>query len=216
MKSALLLILALGATSARADWCTFCDSIRNPFGSQTIPLVYPEEDEDDSATEAGLPAALRVRKNPSLRIELAQHRDPLSGPVVPRPTPAPQVFTVAVQAGQMINSIRAQRGLHPLQSDENLNREALRFAQEMYQRDELSHQGQDGDVGQRLHRARVGWGAVGENIARGQRGAAEVVNDWLSSPGHAGNILGSTPVSAQFRRHGIAEYGGFWVHIFTD
>jgi uncharacterized protein YkwD len=34
--------------------------------------------------------------------------------------------------------------------------------------------------------------AAGENIAYGQRTPAEVMNDWMNSPGHRSNIMNPT------------------------
>ncbi len=44
---------------------------------------------------------------------------------------------------------------------------------------------------------------VGENIACGQRSAAEVVRGWMNSPGHRANIL-----RPEFTRIGVGLAGG--------
>jgi len=41
----------------------------------------------------------------------------------------------------------------------------------------------------RLAAAQYVWEAYGENVAMGQRSAAEVVSAWMKSPGHRANIL---------------------------
>ena len=57
--------------------------------------------------------------------------------------------------------------------------------------------------------------ASAENIAMGQTDAADVMNSWMNSPGHRGNIL-----SSSYRKVGIGCYksGGvkYWVQMFTD
>lgn len=218
MKFAILLLLFLPALSRADDWCSICDSIRNPFGAQTVPFTYePDPDADDSATEAGLTGNLRLRKRARMHIDITKVNDPLVLPS-PRP-PAPRmVFTMAMQAAQQINDVRKIHGLPPLILNSYLNEEAMRFAQELYARrgSPLSHDSVRGDTMTRLHNSGFFVQASGENIAEGQTGAAQVVQDWMSSPGHRSNILGTTPVSQRFRRHGMAEYNGFWVHIFSN
>ncbi len=55
---------------------------------------------------------------------------------------------------------------------------------------------------------------VGENIACGQRSAAEVVRGWMNSPGHRANIL-----RPEFTRIGVGLAGGgragtYWTQLF--
>jgi uncharacterized protein YkwD len=56
--------------------------------------------------------------------------------------------------------------------------------------------------------------AVAENIAMGQNSTAQVVRDWMNSPGHRANIL-----NPQYRRIGVAAYRGtdgtiYWCQQF--
>ncbi|MBT3155145.1 hypothetical protein HTV45_30445 [Streptomyces sp. CHD11] len=55
---------------------------------------------------------------------------------------------------------------------------------------------------------------VGENIACGQRSAAEVVEGWMNSPGHRANILkaGFTHIGVGFAGGGRA--GTYWTQLF--
>ncbi len=50
---------------------------------------------------------------------------------------------------------------------------------------------------------------AGENIAKGQRSAEEVVKDWMNSPGHRANIL-----NPKYTLIGVGYYNGFWVQEF--
>lgn len=49
----------------------------------------------------------------------------------------------------------------------------------------------------------------GENIARGQTTPAQVVRDWMNSPGHRANIM-----SKNFKEIGIGIAGTYWVQNF--
>ena len=51
--------------------------------------------------------------------------------------------------------------------------------------------------------------ALGENLAKGQLTAKEVMEDWMNSPGHRANIL-----HPQFEEIGIGIFGDVWVQNF--
>lgn len=61
--------------------------------------------------------------------------------------------------------------------------------------------------------AGIAYRALGENIAYGQRSAAEVMNGWMNSSGHRANILSSnfTGMAVGFYQTGGVKY---WVQIF--
>ena len=50
----------------------------------------------------------------------------------------------------------------------------------------------------------------GENIARGQSSASEVMKDWMKSEGHRYNILWD-----QYHSIGVARSGSYWVQVFS-
>jgi uncharacterized protein YkwD len=78
----------------------------------------------------------------------------------------------------------------PLRADAQLEEVASMYAKDMAQHQYLEHTGRDGSTpAQRISRAGYSWRAVGENIAAGQGTAQDVVDDWLSSPGHCANIM---------------------------
>lgn len=62
----------------------------------------------------------------------------------------------------------------------------------------------DGDPWTRIRAAGVVFRAASENIARGQTSAAEAVDDWLSDPPHAANVLGDWTIV------GFGRSGPFW------
>lgn len=54
------------------------------------------------------------------------------------------------------------------------------------------------------------YSAFGENIAQGQKSAAEVVKSWMNSEGHRANILQDS-----FRHLGVGNSGNSWVQLFS-
>ena len=88
----------------------------------------------------------------------------------------------------------------PLAWDGALGRAAIAHSRDMAAKRFLKHQGSDGTmVGERATAAGYTWRTIGENIAVGQRSVEEVMEGWLSSPGHCANIM-----EARFTQMGAA------------
>lgn len=95
---------------------------------------------------------------------------------------------------------------------------ASRHSTDMATRNFFSHTGSDGsDVGTRVSAAGYGWTSVAENIAGGPATVAQVMNGWLSSPGHCANLMG-----AGFQEVGVAcvarvgsAYTQYWTLVLA-
>lgn len=90
----------------------------------------------------------------------------------------------------LVNAERRARGLGPVRPDRRLGAAARGHATDMGRAGFFDHHGSDGGThGDRI--AAQGYRAclAGENIAWGQRSAAEVVRGWMGSPGHRRVIL---------------------------
>lgn len=115
-----------------------------------------------------------------------------------------------------INGTRARNGRPPLQYSTKLEAAARSQANLMARKDKLSH-----NLGVTL-RQRVtdaGYeGAVGENVAGGQKTLEQAIQGWLDSPAHRNTLL-----STRFTEFGLAEasvapgrksrYGTYWAFI---
>jgi uncharacterized protein YkwD len=87
------------------------------------------------------------------------------------------------------NAIRRRHGLAPLEPRPELATVARRHSQRMLETGELAHVlPGDGDVGQRLRRARVSFRRASENIALGPTALA-AHDAAAESPGHRANLL---------------------------
>lgn len=115
-----------------------------------------------------------------------------------------------------INGTREAYGKPPLAYNTALEAAARRQAQLMASKDTLSH-----DLGETLRqrvRAAGYIGAVGENVAGGQRTLEQAIEGWLNSPGHRDTLL-----STKFVEFGLAvasvapgrksRYGIYWSFI---
>ncbi len=113
----------------------------------------------------------------------------------------------------LVNELRAERGLEPLRVHARLVTVARRHSREMLRHDFFSHRGRDGSTpDQRIRRA-GGRGATGETLAWGSGSSAtpaEIVRMWMESPPHKRILL-----DPDFRQIGIGRalgtyqgYGG--------
>lgn len=93
------------------------------------------------------------------------------------------------QVLQLVNVERARYGLQPLSYDQRLDMAAESHNMQQATTRTMAHDGiGDGDPGSRIRATgfRQAWG---ENVATGQLSPAQVVQEWMASPGHRRNIL---------------------------
>ncbi len=118
-----------------------------------------------------------------------------------------------------VNEVRAQGATcgpremapaAPLIWDSRLEAAAVLHSRDMARHGRFDHRGSDGlGTGERVRRAGYDWRVVGENIAKHQRTVAEVVEDWVGSPGHCRQLL-----DPGFLEIGAAEEDGYWTQVF--
>ncbi|MEZ7128927.1 CAP domain-containing protein [Nonomuraea sp. AD125B] len=91
---------------------------------------------------------------------------------------------------RLTNAERAKGGCGPLTHDAKLRRAAFGHSADMAKNDYFEHDSQDGrDMVDRIRATGFTGSAWAENIAMGQRTAAEVVKGWMNSDGHRENIM---------------------------
>ena len=133
--------------------------------------------------------------------------------------PSAPVSTLIQEVMNLVNQERSKAGLSALTSNGLLANAAKAHAQDMKDQNYFDHTGRDGrSPTQRMKDA--GYPQVpscncrrqyfyGENIAKGQKTAVQVMKDWMNSPGHRANIL-----SKDFREIGIGIVDTYWVQDF--
>ena len=113
--------------------------------------------------------------------------------------------TFEAEVLRLVNIERTQRGLTPLKMREDLQVTARIKAGEMVKYEYYGHGSLPGlpdEVVKQYYN-------IGENIAMGQTSPAEVVRDWMNSPGHRANILDPTYVYI-----GVGYCNDYWVQQF--
>jgi uncharacterized protein YkwD len=110
----------------------------------------------------------------------------------------------------IVNQERANAGVAPLRFDPALARAAHAHAADMVAQNYFDHTSLDGrDFSDRAEAAGYQGFATGENIARGQANAADVMRTWMNSAGHRSNIL-----SRNSNEIGVGIEQRTWVQVF--
>jgi uncharacterized protein YkwD len=116
----------------------------------------------------------------------------------------------------LVNENRRRGGCGNLTLDRRLIAAANRHAAEMARRGYFAHDSLNGEgAGDRVEDAGYRWKRYGENIARGQESAYEVVDGWMHSPAHRENIM-----DCQLQQMGIglafaSDRTPYWVQDFA-
>lgn len=113
------------------------------------------------------------------------------------------------------NAQRSVAGCPALAVDARLAASAQEHSADMAARNYFDHSGRDGrSPFDRIAAAGYVFSIAAENIAAGQRTPADVVADWMASPGHRANILNCSlsQIGVGFATGG--DYGTYWVQDF--
>jgi uncharacterized protein YkwD len=123
---------------------------------------------------------------------------------------------VQQQVLSLVNENRRRGGCDDLSLDRRLIAAAYGHAVDMARRGYFAHESLNGDgAGDRVSEAGYQWRRYGENIARGQDSAYEVVDGWMHSPEHRENIM-----DCRLRQMGIGlafspDRTPYWVQDFA-
>ena len=154
---------------------------------------------------------------------------PAAKPVAPTPAPIQtakpaetqqptaadaSISSIEQQVLTLTNQERAKEGLKPLSTDSALMDSARAKSSDMSNNNYFSHTSPTlGSPFDQMKAKGIQYKAAAENIAKGQRTAAEVVNGWMESPGHRANIM-----NGNFTHIGIGydAQGHYWTQQFIQ
>ncbi|MCB1139841.1 MAG: CAP domain-containing protein [Leptospiraceae bacterium] len=151
----------------------------------------------------------QVQPHPSIPVE--ENQPPSPGPTEPEET-----IKLGVEEArfvQLVNEHRQKVGCAPLKLNPTLMRVARNHSNDMARRDFFSHTNPEGESPfDRMKKEGLRYSRAAENIAFGQRDAREVLQSWLSSPGHKRNIE-----NCGLKEHGIGHHPvtNHWTHVFA-
>ncbi|WP_231950359.1 CAP domain-containing protein [Allokutzneria albata] len=112
---------------------------------------------------------------------------------------------------ELVNHARAEAGCPALRIDERLANAAQRHSADMAERNYFSHTSPDGASFVDRARAAGYPRPGGENIAKGQRSAEQVMESWMQSSGHRANILNCRFTALGM---GLDTRGWVWTQVF--
>jgi len=129
----------------------------------------------------------------------------------------PTVTTTAQEneVVRLVNVERSRAGLQPLKINWELSRVARYKSADMANKGYFSHTSPTyGTPFQMMENFGLRFTAAGENIAYGQRTPAEVMRDWMNSPGHRSNIM-----SGSYNEIGVGLFKNkngvcYWTQMF--
>ena len=121
------------------------------------------------------------------------------------------------QVFELVNKERVKRGLATLKFDSELSRIARIKSQDMIDKKYFSHISPTyGSPFEMMEKFGLRFSAGGENIAWGQKTAAEVMNAWMNSPGHKANILSGAYTHIGVGVAKMANGTLYWTQLFTN
>ncbi|MEU0651567.1 CAP domain-containing protein [Streptomyces albogriseolus] len=131
-------------------------------------------------------------------------------PTTAAPKPTATASGAVARVVELVNAERAEAGCAPVTANSTLNTAAQRHSEDMASTGTMSHTGSDGsDPGERITRAGYAWSTYGENVAYGYSTPEQVMQGWMTSPGHKANIL-----NCSFKEIGVGLSGTYWTQDF--
>ena len=113
---------------------------------------------------------------------------------------------------RLVNEVRVQNNLKPLEENWELSRVARYKSQDMVDNSYFSHTSPVyGSPFQMIKAFGLSYRTAGENIAYGQKTPQAVVNAWMNSSGHRANILNSSYTQIGV---GYVANGHYWTQMF--
>ena len=123
---------------------------------------------------------------------------------------APTMADPVAGAAQALNAFRAENGRKALSISPKLQATAEGHANDMLSNGFFDHKGSNGStIGKRAKRKGYRFCLIAENIAKGQRSLADVMQSWETSAGHRKNML-----LGKVREFGLARVDqNIWVMV---
>lgn len=119
------------------------------------------------------------------------------------------------QVVNLVNQERAAAGLPALKVNTELAAMAEKKAEDLRDNHYFDHTSPVyGSPFDMMRQFGISYTAAGENIAKGQRTPAEVMNGWMNSPGHRANILNSSFTEIGVGYVTDSSGTGYWVQEF--
>lgn len=174
----------------------------------TTASPQPTEASSKPTTAPPKPTVAAPRPTASAPRPTPSHTAPSS----PASTDGAQVSGAVARVVELVNDERARAGCAPVTVNTALTEAAQRHSEDMAATGTMSHSGSGGSSpGDRITSAGYSWSTYGENVAYGYSTPEQVMQGWMTSPGHRANIL-----NCAFEEIGVglAQPGHYWTQDF--
>ncbi len=170
---------------------------KTPVEEKEVPVVPVKE-----VPEVVAPAPVETEKAPVVNEQVTEEKEEV------------QVSSEMQEVVNLTNNERAKAGLQALQIDTKLTQSAQAKSQDMKDKNYFSHTSPTyGSPFDQMKSFGVSYKSAAENIAMGQRTAAEVVDGWMNSPGHKANIMNASYTHIGV---GLSDSGYYWTQQFIS
>ena len=176
---------------------------------QAQPVTQKPAEETKPAAEATAAQPVAPTPAPTQTAKPAETQQPAATPAADA-----SISSIEQQVLTLTNQERAKEGLKPLATDSALMDSARAKSSDMSNNNYFSHTSPTlGSPFDQMKAKGIQYKAAAENIAMGQRTAAEVVKGWMESPGHRANIM-----NGNFTHIGIGyvAQGHYWTQQFIQ
>lgn len=142
-------------------------------------------------------------------VEVSEY--PANQPQIPS---TDEITAIEQEVVRLVNIERTKQGLTALKSNDELSAVARLKSQDMRTNNYFSHTSPAyGSPFEMMKQFGISYSYAGENIARGQTSAQDVVNAWMNSTGHRQNILNSNYTEIGV---GLDKNGYYWTQMFIS
>ncbi|PZX07574.1 putative YkwD family protein [Psychrobacillus insolitus] len=170
---------------------------KTPVEEKEVPVVPVKE-----VPEVVAPAPVETEKAPVVNEQVTEEKEEV------------QVSSEMQAVVNLTNNERAKAGLKALQIDTKLTQSAQAKSQDMKDKNYFSHTSPTyGSPFDQMKSFGVSYKSAAENIAMGQRTAAEVVDGWMNSAGHKANIMNASYTHIGV---GLSDSGYYWTQQFIS
>ncbi|MEL7658041.1 MAG: CAP domain-containing protein [Bacillota bacterium] len=227
----MLLVMAVPTQAFAAEKCDIQSNIikNNNYSNiyqqltkQSGKAVIPSQstEQEKSAAQSiqvkQAPKAAPVKSAvPATTAAPAKSTAPTAAPAKSTAPTSANIGAYEQQVVDLVNKERAAAGLPALKVNTALANVAEKKAEDLRDKNYFAHQSPTyGSPFDMMKQFGISYSAAGENIAKGQRTPAEVMNGWMNSPGHKANILNSNFTEIGVGYVTDSNGAGYWVQHF--
>ncbi len=191
----------------------------NPAATPAKPAVPVREQTPAPVKQPAAPAApVKQPATPAAPVKQPATPAAPAAPVKQPAAPANSASSFGAyeqQVADLVNKERAAAGLPALKVNTKLSGVAEKKAEDMRDKNYFSHTSPTyGSPFDMMRQFGVSYKTAGENIAKGQRSPAAVMDGWMNSPGHRANILNSSYTEIGVGYVTDSNGNTYWVQMF--